>query len=112
MSVEWKVSVQAIVRRAYDLEAISGGEYKFWNEQLSKAGFRNTEPAPIPLENPTLLNSLIDIHMNDLGYTTSELAEAMLMEEWEFEKIFLGKSGLRLVRKVAKPILRPFADGS
>lgn len=110
LSAEWRVSVQALVHRAFDLEVISERQYRTWNEKLGKGGYGNSEPIPIPVELPTLLKSLIHLHMNDLRYSVPELAHALAMEEWEFRKNFLDETTLRIVQKTKKPVLRAVFD--
>lgn len=112
LSTEWRVSVQALVRRAFDLGVISERQYRSWNEQLGKSGYRTSEPYTIPIEEPSLLSSLIRIHMNDLQYTVTELADALAMEEWEFRHNFLGERTLHIIPKSKKPILRLSVESS
>jgi Zn-dependent peptidase ImmA (M78 family) len=112
LSAEWRVSVQALVRRARDLYVITERQCRAWFEQLTKSGYRTSEPIPIPTELPSLLTSLIRLHMDDLRYSVEELAYALSMEVWEFRKYYLGENPLQVVKKRKKVILRPFADGS
>lgn len=104
LSSEWRVSVQALVRRAYDLEVIDQRRYRFLNERLGKNGYRTTEPVEIHKEKPTLLSSLIRLHMNELKYSTEELAGALAMLEWEFKENYLPDNQIRVVKK--KPVFR------
>lgn len=109
LSAEWRVSVQALVRRAFDLEVITERQYRSWNVELGKSGFRTKEPVKIPHETPTLLNSLVQLHINELGYTVRELSEALAMEEWEFRQNYLGEVPMRILPK-KKIVLRPPQD--
>lgn len=111
LSSKWRVSVQALVHRAVDLEVIGERQGRFWYEQLGKSGFRNAEPTPIAPETPTLLKSLLRLHMDDLRYSVEELAEVMQMEEWEFRKTYMDEPPAHLATKQKKPILRPSFDG-
>ena len=45
LKMEWKISMQALVRRAQDVGAIDAGQYKSLMVQLSKNGYRTREPA-------------------------------------------------------------------
>lgn len=110
LSSEWRVSVQALVRRARDLETITDRQYRTWNEQLSKNGFRTIEPVTIPVEQPTLVRSLINLHMTELNYSDEELAYALATEKWEFRNIYIERDTLQLVPKPKKTVLR-IADG-
>ena len=55
----WKVSVAALIKRAFDLECISESSYRRAFVQLNKRGERIREPNEPPLEMPTLLSNSI-----------------------------------------------------
>jgi len=57
----WGVSIQALVRRAYDLNVISERQYHYLFMQLSAKGWRITEPIPIVPEKPRLLRKMAEI---------------------------------------------------
>src|ERR1700693_1826607 len=50
----WRVSIQALIRRAYDLHLIGDRQYRYLFEQLSAKGWRSKEPSnlDIPIEKP------------------------------------------------------------
>lgn len=110
LSVEWKVSVQSLVYRAGTLGAISQDEQQKWYIQFNRRGYHDREPIPIPLESPTLLRSLVKLHLEDLRYSVSELSEVLSFEEWEFRSQFMDDPQLRVVPPKQKPVLRPFAS--
>jgi Zn-dependent peptidase ImmA (M78 family)/transcriptional regulator with XRE-family HTH domain len=51
----WGVSIQALIRRAIDLDLITDRQYKYLFQQLSSRGWRLSEPQnlDVPLEKPT-----------------------------------------------------------
>jgi Zn-dependent peptidase ImmA (M78 family)/DNA-binding XRE family transcriptional regulator len=57
----WGVSIQALVRRARDLEIISDRQYRYFFEQISLRGWRINEPKnlDIPKEKPRLIQKMI-----------------------------------------------------
>ena len=59
----WKVSMQALVRRAYVLEIISERQYNYLFAQISARGWRVKEPAnlDIPRERPRLLKRMVEV---------------------------------------------------
>lgn len=61
MKLRWKVSVRAIVRRAFDLGLIDAAQYRTANIQLVKTGQAKTERYDdrIAIEEPELLSSAI-----------------------------------------------------
>jgi Zn-dependent peptidase ImmA (M78 family)/DNA-binding XRE family transcriptional regulator len=58
---KWGVSIQALVRRAYDLGIISERQYRYLFMQLSSKGWRTTEPIPIVPEKPRLLTKMAEV---------------------------------------------------
>ncbi len=73
----WKVSMQALIYRAKDLEVISERRFSSLFQQLSRFGYRKREPYPIDHETPRLVKSLLDKHRIELGYTDEELARLL-----------------------------------
>lgn len=71
MKLRWKVSVRAIVRRAFDLGLIDAAQYRTANIQLVKTGQSKTEryDERIEFEEPELLNAAISwlINRNTIG---------------------------------------------
>lgn len=51
----WKVSMAALVRRAFDLDAIGESRYRSLSIELSKAGYRTSEPVKVDCDSPSLL---------------------------------------------------------
>jgi Zn-dependent peptidase ImmA (M78 family)/transcriptional regulator with XRE-family HTH domain len=93
----WKVSIKFLIRRAYDLKLMTPHQYKVLNIDYSKAGYNSGEPNPIPLEQPSLIGKVIQFHMKELGYTASDLASLLLMEEGEFHQTYLPRRSLELI---------------
>jgi Zn-dependent peptidase ImmA (M78 family)/transcriptional regulator with XRE-family HTH domain len=56
----WKVSLAAIVRRAFDLGIYSEATYRRAYMQLNQRGWRRREPEEPPIERPALLPRAID----------------------------------------------------
>jgi Zn-dependent peptidase ImmA (M78 family)/transcriptional regulator with XRE-family HTH domain len=59
----WRVSVQALIRRAYDLHLASERQYRYLFEQLSIKGWRAKEPSnlDIPVEKPRGLRQMAEL---------------------------------------------------
>jgi Zn-dependent peptidase ImmA (M78 family)/DNA-binding XRE family transcriptional regulator len=68
------VSMQAIIRAAYDRKRISKDRYTSLFKQLSARQWRTNEPDPIALERPRLWPEVLRIHRDDHGYSDSDLA--------------------------------------
>jgi Zn-dependent peptidase ImmA (M78 family)/DNA-binding XRE family transcriptional regulator len=71
----WRVSVQALMRRAQDLELITSDQYVRLYKQLSRRGWRKSEPVAIPVETPIILTEALNVQRNTHHYSDNELAE-------------------------------------
>lgn len=96
----WKVSIAALIRRAYDLEKITHRQYRSLFEELSKLGYRIAEPVMIPHEEPTVFKGLLRFHMKENEYSTADLSRLLHMHEEELLSEYLhdGRK-LRIVSK-------------
>jgi Zn-dependent peptidase ImmA (M78 family)/transcriptional regulator with XRE-family HTH domain len=56
----WGVSIQALIRRAYDLSIISERQYRYLCFQIGKQGMRTEEPIEIPIEKPRALRQMAE----------------------------------------------------
>lgn len=96
----WKVSMQALLKRAEDLATISGSRARYLWAQMAAAGYKMREPVELDVtgEAPTLLHEIIDTHLSDLGYTTGEVQQLMAIHDDEFVGSYLGgtRQGPRL----------------
>lgn len=81
----WRVSIQALIRRAGELGIITEQRAKYLYIQLSSTGSRKNEPVQIPIERPRLLRQLVervygtDIQRlaNELGYRSDFVREIL-----------------------------------
>jgi Zn-dependent peptidase ImmA (M78 family)/transcriptional regulator with XRE-family HTH domain len=96
----WRVSMQALIQRAYELKIITDSQRKYLFINVSrKTGSRIHEPleSEIPVEQPKLFRSLIDRHTG-LGYSVPELARLMLYKDVdEFRVQCLDERRLQLI---------------
>lgn len=100
----WRVSIAALIRRAYDLQKITDRQYRSLHEEMGKLGYRTNEPLPIPIEKPSLLREMIDTHIQELGYTVKDLAAMASLKEEEFCAEYMPKThNLRIVPPKKKP---------
>jgi Zn-dependent peptidase ImmA (M78 family)/transcriptional regulator with XRE-family HTH domain len=84
----WRVSLAAVIRRAFDLDLIGDREYRSLNVTLATTGMRRREPEPLRVEEPHMLQRAVDDAMNR-GATVSQLAHNAYMLEPEFRATFL-----------------------
>ena len=96
LKLEWKVSIQALITRAWHLGAISAGQRRSMFMRLSKAGYRTREPETLdpPVERPSMMMRLAQRHMDELEYSRSELRELLAIGEAEFKKYYVGSDDI------------------
>jgi Zn-dependent peptidase ImmA (M78 family)/transcriptional regulator with XRE-family HTH domain len=87
----WRVSMNALLKRAGDLGTIAPRTKSYLWMQMGQRGYRRTEPVPISPEEPSLLDRLLEMHCNELGYGPSELAKALHATVDEVLSEFLKK---------------------
>lgn len=73
----WRVSMQALLMRARQLETITERQARTLWMQMSKLGYRLKEPIELPPEQPTLFRELLELHRTELNYSFSDLAELL-----------------------------------
>ncbi len=67
----WGVSIQALIRRAYDLSIISERQYRYLCFQIGKQGMRTEEPIEIPIEKPRALRQMAEkLYGDPIDYLT------------------------------------------
>lgn len=102
----WKVSIQALLWRAGALGFLEKYQSEYLWRQLSAAGYRKREPANLDIseEEPGTLNRIIELHLNELGYTKDELAEALCTQLDSFYSLYPAfapsKPKLKMLRRV------------
>ena len=90
LKLEWKISMQALVMRAYQLGTITGRQRVSMFSRLSKAGYRVREPSTLdpPLEPPERLFQLAKLYMTRLGYSRSELMDLLTIGDLDFQAYY------------------------
>lgn len=99
LKLKWRTAMQALIRRAKDVGAITDAKYKSLSVRISQLGYRKNEPNPLEPETPKMLRWLIDLYLQERGYSVKELSAAMLCQEQEFRRLFLEEEngqGLRV----------------
>jgi len=79
----WRVSMQALLFKAGELNCITANQKKYLWIQMSRSGYRRQEPKELdfPPEQPLILPELIRIHLEDLGYKISDLSRFLHVYE-------------------------------
>ncbi len=79
----WRVSIAALLYRAKEIGAITENQSQYLWRQMSSMGYRRTEPPELDLkvEMPTVLPEIVRLHLEELGYGVSDLAQALRSSE-------------------------------
>ena len=75
----WKVSIQAMIRRAYTLQIISFNDYQMLIRTLQRRGMRKSEPLDDTLltAQPALLKTAIMLLLNENVFTPKEFVDEL-----------------------------------
>jgi Zn-dependent peptidase ImmA (M78 family)/DNA-binding XRE family transcriptional regulator len=86
----WKVSMASLVFAADRAGKLTTSQKNYIWQQISMAGIRTAEPPELdfPKEQPTVLPSLIRAHIENLGYSVTELAKILSMTEEELPEFY------------------------
>lgn len=100
---EWRVAMQALLMRAKALGFLTDNQNRYLWQQISSRGWRLREPPELDFEpeKPSVLDSMIKAHLDDLGFTLSDLTNFVPMHEDEFQRLYNLNDG-----NTSKPRLR------
>jgi Zn-dependent peptidase ImmA (M78 family)/transcriptional regulator with XRE-family HTH domain len=86
---EWGVSMAALLRRGRDLGTISEARYRALVIEMSRAGYRKTEPVVLEPEEPKALRHVIEARLG-AGETLADIAAHARMDLAEFTQLYAG----------------------
>ncbi|MCP4344456.1 MAG: ImmA/IrrE family metallo-endopeptidase [Desulfobacterales bacterium] len=97
MKTRWGVSLQAIIRRAYDLGIINAVAYRKANVYINQLGWRTNEPAEekIPAEHPEIVPECFEM-LNNQGVSPGDIAYMLYLTVFILEKFGLSVNDLYL----------------
>lgn len=89
LKTKWKVSMQAITRRAKDLRKITKEQYESFYKQINYNGYRKKEP-PCGLykEKPQMLKYLVNYYLNELCYSKEQLCAFLDINKRDYNKMY------------------------
>lgn len=61
LKAKWGVAIQALARRAFEMEIISERQYHYLFEQIGRRGWKIKEPVALPIEKPRGLRKMAEI---------------------------------------------------
>jgi Zn-dependent peptidase ImmA (M78 family) len=74
---KWRVSMAAIVKRAYDLGVIPKSKYSSLFREINYRGMRFEEPIDLAEEKPSLFSRILEMYRSQLGYSINELCRLL-----------------------------------
>lgn len=100
----WGVSKAAIIRRAKTLNLIDEATYKYLMVELGRRGERKNETGFVELDDPLILNEIIELLKGELNQTEYEISENMKLSVEEYSKYFELNSARVKVRVIRRAI--------
>ena len=87
---EWKISMSALIMRAYHLNTITSSQRQSMFAKMSKAGYRTREPSTLdpPVETPGRMRALVRTYLDELGYSQSELQDLLGLGEADYRRLY------------------------
>jgi Zn-dependent peptidase ImmA (M78 family) len=86
----WRVSMQGLLYRAGRLGLLTENQQRYLWQQFSVNRWRTREPVELdfPREPATILPDLLDAHTKQLGYTISDLAQLLHVNQTELSSLY------------------------
>jgi Zn-dependent peptidase ImmA (M78 family)/transcriptional regulator with XRE-family HTH domain len=85
----WRTSMQALISRARQVRRISDSqEERLWR-LISARGYRRQEPIDVGVDQIEIIDEMVRVHLEDLGFSMPELAKALWLKQEEFQQVFL-----------------------
>lgn len=92
LKAKWRVSIGALIQRAYREEIISDRQFKEFRIRLARMGWDKAEPVELSAEHPRLLAEVIKLRRAQLGEDDDVLARVALMKPAAFARHYLSGS--------------------
>lgn len=86
---KWRVSIAAIVKRAYDLGIISKSKYSQLFREINYRGMRLNEPIQLPNETPSLFKRVVGTYQKQLRYTLEDVCKVLNILPKQFLKFVM-----------------------
>lgn len=88
---EWRVAMQALLMRATALEFVSKNQAQYLWKQISARRLRLREPPELdfPPEKPTVIETMLRVHRDALGYSDTDLARLLHFREEEMGRFYV-----------------------
>ncbi|MEN6413444.1 MAG: XRE family transcriptional regulator [Veillonellales bacterium] len=109
---KWKVSIQAMIYRAHQLNFITDNQYQYLMRQVSKNGWRIREPGDVPFcINESIFQGAIDLLVNDHILTTRSIIRkfdqfGVSLYPREIEELLHLRAGTLMMEDNVTPIIQ------
>src|SRR5262249_41681556 len=86
-----RVAMQALLMRATALEFVSRNQAQYLWKQISARRLRLREPPELdfPPEKPTVVETMLRVHRDALGYSNADLAHLLHFRELELSQFYV-----------------------
>jgi Zn-dependent peptidase ImmA (M78 family)/transcriptional regulator with XRE-family HTH domain len=87
---EWKVAMQALLMRASALNVVTTNQAQYLWKQINARRLRLREPPELDFEpeRPTVISTMLRVHMDALGYSPEELARLLHIREHDLTSFY------------------------
>jgi Zn-dependent peptidase ImmA (M78 family)/transcriptional regulator with XRE-family HTH domain len=87
---EWKVAMQSLLMRAISLGFMTKNQSNYLWKQINACRLRFREPPELDFEpeKPTVIETMLRIHMDALGYSPQELARLINVRESDLRQFY------------------------
>jgi Zn-dependent peptidase ImmA (M78 family)/transcriptional regulator with XRE-family HTH domain len=85
---KWRVSMQALAYRAHQIGCINEIRYRSIFQQMSREGWRKSEPIEVRRESPRAFKRLLHAHLK-AGYTEGQLAELLFVSSERLHELLV-----------------------
>lgn len=92
LKMYWKVSMAMLIKRAHSLGFLTDNQNRYLWMSMSKLGYRTKEPSPIEKEEPKNYANVLSHMMQELKYSSSELAELLKINPQDLKLLYGGVS--------------------
>lgn len=110
MKLHWRTSMMAIIRAGKRVGRISDRQAQRMYIMMSKQGYRTVEPNSFAREEPATVRELVRVHLDDLDFNDSELAQLLALDIEDVRMRYLNATVARAAAhresEPTKPTLR------
>lgn len=92
---EWRVAMQALLMRATSLGFVNKSQSQYLWKQINARRLRLHEPPELEFEpeKPTIIDTMLNIHMGALGYSPQELSHLLNIREPDLREFYGVETG-------------------